>query len=97
MKLPDDNLLLREEVKRLESVVEDYRLREIEDLRMALESAQKDVQHYRAEAQRNADLGREIAAEYQVQIAKLGTKGTKLDPAARKEFHGFDRRRTSGV
>lgn len=65
---------LQAEVERLRAEVESYRQREVAELRTALAAAREDAAHYRAEAQRNADLGRQIAAEYQNKITELQTK-----------------------
>jgi hypothetical protein len=62
---------LQAEVERLRTEVESYKQRELADLRAALASALSDVAHYRNEAQRNADIGREIHATAQEEIARL--------------------------
>lgn len=69
--MPDD---LQAEVERLRAQVEDYRQRELDDLRRQLAAALSDVDHYRTEAQRNAQLGREIAAEAERERAEMLSK-----------------------
>lgn len=61
---------LEDEVVRLRAEVESHRTRELAELRAALSTAQAEVAHFRAEAQRNADLGRQIAAGYQEQLTE---------------------------
>lgn len=65
---------LESEVERLRAEVESYRQRELAELRAALASARDEAAHYRAEAQRNAETGRVIAAGYQATIAELRAK-----------------------
>ncbi len=71
-QLAAENQLLRDEV-------EAYRRRELADLREQLALATANVDHYRAEAQRNADLGRQIHTEAQVQIEKLKSRIQALE------------------
>ena len=80
---------LEQEVERLRAEVDAHRQRELAEFKAALESARRDAEHYRAEAQRNAELGRQIAAEYQLQVndlrAKLEAK-TLSQYDARRDF-----------
>lgn len=78
---------LESEVERLRAEVESYRQRELTELRSALAAARQEADHFRAEAHRNADIGRQIAAQSQQQISELRTKldiATKIDTAARR-------------
>jgi len=59
------------EIDKLRAEIEDYKQRELADLRTALTAALSDVAHYRSEAQRNADLGREIHTTAQEEITRL--------------------------
>lgn len=68
-----DEAGIREENELLRAELEAYRQRELADLRQQLAEAKASAEHYRSEA-RNADLGRKIAAEYQLQIAELRAK-----------------------
>lgn len=72
---------LQAEVDRLRAEVESYRQRELADLKAALSVAQHEAAHYRAEAQRNAEVGRQIASECQQQIVELRSK---LEAAVRE-------------
>jgi len=65
---------MEDEVVRLRAEIESYRQRELADLKAALTTARQDADHYRSEAQRNADLGQQIAAGYQQQVADLKSK-----------------------
>lgn len=62
---------LHAEVNRLRAEVESFRERELAELRSALAASRMEAAHYRNEAERNAAIGRQIAAEYQAQIADL--------------------------
>lgn len=62
---------LQAEVERLRAEVQAYRERELADLRAALAQSREEAAHYKAEAQRNADLGRQIDASHQETIAML--------------------------
>ena len=78
---------LESEVERLRAEVESYRQRELTELRSALAAARQEADHFRAEAHRNADIGRQIAAQSQQQISELRTTlelATKIDTAARR-------------
>lgn len=69
-----DHAALQQEVARLREEVEAHRRREMEAIRASLAAAQAAAEHYRAEAHRNADIGRQIAADYQRQLAELRAK-----------------------
>lgn len=62
---------LQAEVERLRSEVESYRQRELADLKTALATARQEAAHFRSEAQRNADIGRQIATQAEATIAGL--------------------------
>jgi len=62
------------EIERLRAEVEQRRQQELDDLRQRLAVALSDVEHYRAEANRNAQVGRQIAADSQQTIAALRTQ-----------------------
>jgi hypothetical protein len=62
---------LQAEVERLRSEVQSYRERELADMRSALAVAREESAHYKAEAFRNAEVGREIDATYRERIAAL--------------------------
>lgn len=62
---------LQSEVTRLRAEVESHRQRELADLRSALAFAREESQHFRQEAQRIAEVGRQIAAEYEGRIKDL--------------------------
>ena len=70
---------LQAENEKLRQQLEEYRQRELADLREQLAEAKRAVEHYRAEAQRNADLGRQIAAESQGEIARLKERISVLE------------------
>lgn len=61
-------------VAELREQIEVYRQRELTDLRERLAKADEAADHYRAEAERNAALGRQIATEYQSQVTELKAK-----------------------
>lgn len=65
---------LQAEVERLRAEVEAYRQQELLSLREALAAMTAERDHYKAEAYRNADLGRQIHADSQVELAKLRTE-----------------------
>jgi hypothetical protein len=66
-----DPEVLQAEVDRLRAEIESYRERELTELKTSLAVARQEAVHFRAEAQRNADVGRQIASEAQEQIATL--------------------------
>lgn len=72
MEINEEKLL--EENNKLRSLVEEYRERELDDLRKRLKMAEEKAEHFRNEAQRLSDIGRQIAADYQTQIAELKGK-----------------------
>ena len=76
---------LQAENEQLRLLVEEYRQRELGDLRQALAEARAEAAHYRAEADRNANLGRQIHTESQATIADLRSKleATQRVPNAR--------------
>lgn len=67
----DDDL---QELRQLRKEVEAYRERERADLIQRAAQSQAAADHYRQEAQRNADIGRQIAAEYERKIVELKAK-----------------------
>ena len=62
---------LQAEVERLRAELEAYRRRDNETLRTQLAEAMLAAQHYRQEAERNAAVGREIAADAEKRIYEL--------------------------
>lgn len=62
---------LQAENEKLRNELEAYRRRELEDLRAQLASALADVSHYKQEAKRNAQVGRQIHMEAQETIRRL--------------------------
>lgn len=73
-----------EELERLRQEVESYRQRELEQLQARLAEAERQRDHYRAEAQRNADLGRQIHTESQAEIQSLRSQ---LDALRNAQTH----------
>ena len=65
---------LQAENERLRLLVEEYRQRELSELRQALADARAEAAHYRAECDRNANIGRQIHAESQATIFELRSK-----------------------
>ena len=65
---------LQSEVDKLREELEQHRQRELADLKDQLAQAQTAAAHYRAEAERNAELGRQIHREMQAEIDKLRGK-----------------------
>ena len=59
------------EITKLREQVEAYRLREIEDLRTQLAEAKAQASHYRLEAERNVQIGHQIARESEAEKARL--------------------------
>ena len=76
---------LQAENEQLRLLVEEYRQREVVELRQALTEARVEAAHYRAEADRNANIGRQIHVESQATIADLRSKleSTQRIPNAR--------------
>ena len=59
------------ELEQLRALVEEYRQRELEELRRRVAEAEHAAQHYRAEATRIERAGRELQAILQERINKL--------------------------
>lgn len=74
MNQEDSIKLVLEENSKLRALLEQHRERELADLRQRTLEAEAKVEHYRNEAQRNADIGRQIAAEYERKIMELKAK-----------------------
>lgn len=70
----EDIKTILEENSRLRTLLEQHREREMADLRQRTMEAEAKVEHYRNEAQRNADTGRQIAFEYDRKLAELKAK-----------------------
>ena len=60
-----------QEIAELRSQLEAYRLREIEDLRSQLAEAKAQAAHFRTEAERNVQIGHQIAREAEAERARL--------------------------
>lgn len=67
---------LQQEVAALRKEVEDFRLREVADLRQRLADAEDAAARYREDAYKNAALGHEIAAGYEQELSALRSKVT---------------------
>lgn len=63
-----------DELSRLRAELESHRQREVAELRAALAFAREEAAHFRGEAYRNADIGKQVAANYEKQIVELKTK-----------------------
>lgn len=74
---------LTAEVERLRAEIEVYRQRELEGLRAQIASLSAERDNYRQEAYRNADLGRQIAAQYQEQVNSLRSQLDTKEQVAR--------------
>lgn len=73
MKITETEIArLREENERLRKEI-------MESLREQLTKVASDAEHYRAEAQRNADIGRQIHTEAQAEIERLKTRVQSLE------------------
>jgi hypothetical protein len=70
---------LQAENAELRGQIEDHRLRELSDLREQLAQAKADAAHYRAEVERNADLGRQIHQEAEAERIRLQTRIQSLE------------------
>lgn len=70
---------LEREVAELRAQVDEYGARELADLRGQLADARTAAEHYRREAERNADLGRQIAAQAETKIAELRARVSTLE------------------
>jgi len=79
-----DNLII--ENQDLRERLELYRQREVDTLRAQVADLTEAVQHFRAEAQRNADLGRQIAADYERKISDLTAKAQVYEHTHAKRF-----------
>ena len=62
------------EIERLRTEVAQRRQQELDGLRQQLSDALADAAHYKSEANRNAEIGRQIASEAQQTIAGLRTQ-----------------------
>jgi predicted metal-dependent hydrolase len=84
--MADESLV--SEVERLRAEVEAHRQRELATLREALVAAREEAAHYRAEALRNAEVGRQIDREYRQQVEQLRAKlATFTNPANARPTH----------
>lgn len=70
---------LQAENTELRRQVEDYRQRELADLRQRLTAAEANAAHYRSEAERNASLGRQIHAQAESEITRLRERVQSLE------------------
>ena len=71
--------VLQAENEKLRDEIESYRSRELVELREQLAAAKADASHYRAEAERNANLGRKIHLEGQTEINRLRERVSALE------------------
>ena len=71
-----------DELIRLRQQVEEYRLRELESLQTQLAEAKANAEHYRAEAERNAQIGHQIAREAEAERAKLRERISVLEQSS---------------
>lgn len=62
------------ELERLRQEVEALRQREVDDLRKQVEQLIAERNHYRDEAHRNAELGRQIASQGEAEINALNSQ-----------------------
>ena len=67
------------EILELREQLEAYRLREVEDLRSQLAEAKAEAAHYRTEAERNAQLGHQIAREAESERVRLKDRISVLE------------------
>ena len=70
----DERIALLQQNESLRAELDAFRQREYETLRSQLAEARAQAEHYRKEAQRNADIGKQIAADMERQIVELKTK-----------------------
>ena len=77
--VPEPDLVAENE--KLRAILDECRQRELDDLRQRLADATESARHYREEAQRNADLGRQIAADYERQVRDLQSRNQILEQA----------------
>ena len=66
--------LILDENNRLRSLLEEQRQKELRELRERLSESEARADHFRGEAERNASIGKEIAAQYEKRIAELSAK-----------------------
>jgi len=80
---------IQAENEQLRRQVDGYRQRELDALREQLVEAKAAAAHYRTEAQRNADAGRQIHTEAEREIGRLRTRIQSLEqlPNARSTDH----------
>lgn len=71
-----------DELIRLRQQVEEYRLRELESLQTQLAEAKAKAEHYRAEAERNAQIGHQIAREAEAERARLRERISVLEQSS---------------
>ncbi len=84
------------EVERLRAQLEEHRQRELADLRSALADARSAASHYRQEAERNAEIGRQIHSKAQETIIDLRSQLSNMKNSATREiFHGGRKSRTA--
>ena len=69
------------EVERLRTELEAHRQRELAELRAALSTAREEAAHFRAEAERTAEVGRKIYEKYRDEVAELKAKIRSLTSA----------------
>jgi hypothetical protein len=70
---------LQAENAELRQQIEDHRLRELSELRELLAQARADAAHFRAEAERNVELGRQIHREAEAERIRLQTRIQSLE------------------
>lgn len=66
--------MLQAEIDKLRGELEQYKRNELEELRFQLEQERIASAHFRAEAERNAELGRKIHREMQAEIDTMRIK-----------------------
>jgi hypothetical protein len=67
------------EIAKLREQIEAFRLREVEDLRTQLTEAKAQAVHYRQEAERNVQIGHQIAREAEAERARLRERISALE------------------
>ena len=75
----EDSARILAENETLRQQVEAYRQGELTTLRESLAEAKNASAHYRTEAERNAELGRQIHREGQSEIERLKTRVQALE------------------
>lgn len=78
----------------LRAELDAFRKRETEELKRQLAEAKASAEHYRKEAQRNADIGKQIAADYEKKLVELQTK---IDIYERTELRTSRNARPTGL